>query len=62
MEKRKKAYIDPVKFDAFAFEEFMQEAENLHLARFENGEMIYEEENETTLQMVMNKYFPDVKL
>ncbi|MBQ8220925.1 MAG: hypothetical protein IJZ31_06940 [Bacteroidaceae bacterium] len=56
MEKRSRAVIDPAKFDAVAFEAFMQEVEELGLARFENGEIIYEEENGVKLQEIMDKH------
>lgn len=62
MEIRKKAVINPIKFDAIAFDAFMQEIEELKLAKFENGEIVFEEENQPQIQMIMNKYFPGVIL
>lgn len=56
MEKRYRVVIDPAKFNAVAFEAFMQEVEELGLARFENGEIIYEEENGVKLQEIMDKH------
>ena len=56
MKKRMRVFIEPAKFDAVAFDAFMQEAEELGLAKFENGEIIYKAENGTKLQEIMDKH------
>ena len=48
--------IDPRTFNPYKFESFLEEVEQLGLAKFENGELIFESENSEKVQEIMDKH------
>lgn len=56
MKKKMKMMIDPRTFNPYKFESFLEEVEQLGLAKFENGELIFESENSEKVQEIMDKH------
>lgn len=53
--------IDPRTFNPYKFESFLEEVGKLGLAKFENGELIFEYENSEKVQEIMDKHMLHIK-
>lgn len=61
MKRKMKIMIDPRTFNPYKFESFLEEVGKLGLAKFENGELIFEYENSEKVQEIMDKHMLHIK-